>query len=231
MEDVFLSDKNNTLSSPPTISKIASIASATFLNGISSLPGSPSLVLVGDIGVGDVYALNVQTGAYTVAISDALTAAVSVPVFGHAGINGLHVRDGDLYFTNTATGVFGRVPINTDGTAAGNASVVARVLAPTDDFDDFTFDAVGNAYLVTGSGNAVEMLGVSGNAEIVAGSLNSTAIAEPTACAFGRGEGDEQVLYVTTAGGLAFPVDGDVTVGGQVVAVDTRHWRQWNEWK
>ena len=53
---------------------------------------------------------------------------------------------------------------------------------------------------------------------ILAGNINSTDIAEPTSAAFGR-NGKENILYVTTAGGLFFPVNGTEVVGGQLVAV------------
>jgi len=56
---------------------------------------------------------------------------------------------------------------------------------------------------------------------VLAGDLNSTQIAEPTGVRFGRTGADRGVLYVSTAGGLAAPVDGTERVGGQVVAVDT----------
>ena len=62
-------------------------------------------------------------------------------------------------------------------------------------------------------------MGREGQERIVAGNVNSTAIAEPTSAQLGR----DGVLYVTTAGGLAVPVvvGGVPTrVGGQVVAVD-----------
>ena len=54
----------------------------------------------------------------------------------------------------------------------------------------------------------------------MAGDLNSTELAEPTSCAFGRGRGEEGKLFVTTGGGLAVPVNGDEIVGGQVVGVE-----------
>ena len=58
--------------------------------------------------------------------------------------------------------------------------------------------------------------------QIIAGEVNTTEIAQPTSAQFGRTVKDKDVLYVTTAGGLAFPIDGDVVVGGQGGAVDTR---------
>ena len=78
------------------------------------------------------------------------------------------------------------------------------------------------APLATGPGNSIEEVGRDGESQvIIAGIVNSTEIAEPTSAQFGRTAADREVLYVTTGGGLAAPVDGDEIVGGQLVAVDT----------
>ncbi|KAK5703745.1 hypothetical protein LTR97_002758 [Elasticomyces elasticus] len=207
--------------------KIADLPQATFLNGLCSLPGtgSPKDFLVGDIKQGLIYYVDTSTGDYGVAINNSFTAAVSDPVFGTAGVNGMHVHDGDLFFTNTGQALFAKMHIHTSGTPAGEPTIVARVLNSSMEFDDFAIKD-NDAYLVTGSGNSIERVGLEGTSKgrIVAGSLNSTQFAEPTSCAFGRTEADRHILYVVTAGGLATPVDGDVTVGAQVLAVDTRLW-------
>lgn len=52
--------------------------------------------------------------------------------------------------------------------------------------------------------------------------MGSTDIAEPISAQFGRRLLDAKTLYVTTAGGLATPINGTEVVGGQLVAVDTR---------
>ena len=67
-------------------------------------------------------------------------------------------------------------------------------------------------------------LGGGGRQGVVAGDLNSTEIAGPTAAGVGGAGGDADVLYVTTGGGLEAPVNGDEVMGGQVVAVDTKGW-------
>lgn len=40
----------------------------------------------------------------------------------------------------------------------------------------------------------------------IVGSLNSVRVAEPVACAFGRGVLDQGVLYVLTGGGVLAPI-------------------------
>ncbi|KAK5727773.1 hypothetical protein LTR17_012431 [Elasticomyces elasticus] len=207
--------------------KITDLPQASFLNGLCNLPGtgSPQDILVGDLEQGLVYYVDTSTGDYEVAINNSLTTAFPVPVLGTVGVNGMHVHNGDLFFTNTGQALFAKMPIHTNGTAADESTIIAHVLNSTLEFDDFAIKD-NDAYLVTGSGNSIEWIGLDGTSKgrIVAGSLNSTQFAEPTSCAFGRTEGDKHVLYVVTAGGLATPVDGDVSVGAQVLAVDTRLW-------
>ncbi|KAL1867166.1 hypothetical protein VTK73DRAFT_4278 [Phialemonium thermophilum] len=209
---------------PPKVHLIASVAPAHFLNGISLLSQEHGTLLVGDVNGGAIYRVDVPTGHFEVVLNNTFTAAVPAAPFPLAGVNGVHVRNGDtLYFTNIGKGTFSRVRIHQDGTPAGPITTIAHTFGPPDQFDDFTFDCEGNAFLVTGGGNSIEMITPHGHREvIIAGNVNSTAIAEPTSCAFGRGPFDKNVLYVTTAGGLAVPVDGDEIIGGQLVAVVTR---------
>ena len=91
---------------------------------------------------------------------------------------------------------------------------------PGESYDDFTFDIFGNAFLATSQRNSIAEFNTrNGEQEIVAGNVNSTAIAEPTSAQLGV----DGVLYVTTAGGLAVPVvvgGEEVRVGGQLVAVE-----------
>jgi hypothetical protein len=111
------------------------------------------------------------------------------------------------------------------------AQVVARIQNATQEFDDFAL-AGDDVFLVTGSGNSVERLSLTDStskgsvAVVIAGSLNSTLLAEPTSCAFGRTAADRHILYVVTGGALAAPVDGSITIGAQVVAVDTSRWEE-----
>lgn len=56
-----------------------------------------------------------------------------------------------------------------------------------------------------------------GKATVIAGSLNSTDLANPTSVQFGRTEKDRRTIYVTTAGGDETQVD---IVGAQLAAVE-----------
>ena len=207
--------------SAPQVSKIADITEAAYLKGMSQL--SERYVLLSDFRAGLVYRLDINTGAYTVVIKNNLTAAVPQPIFGLSGVNSLRLRDGHLYFTNTGQNIFAKIPIHADGTPAGTTSIVAHTASSTDYFDGFTFGAHGAAYLVTGSSNTIVRLSPSsgGGPQVrIAGALNSTILAEPTNCAFGRGVSDQGVLYVVTAGGVAAPVQGKYVHGGALIALN-----------
>ena len=200
------------------ISKIADVTEAAYLKGMSLL--SDQYVLLSDFRAGVVYRLDVNSGAYKVVAEDRLMVAVPQPIFGTSGVNGLRVRDGYLYFTNTGQNIFAKIPIHADGTPSGTASVIAHTPASTDYFDGFTFGADGAVYLGTGSGNTLVRVSQSGGPVVkIAGRLDSTELAEPTNCAFGRGATDQGVLYVTTAGALAAPVRGRFIRGGGLMVI------------
>lgn len=227
---------------------ITDMPEASLLDGMCSLPGSshdgtkanpgferPSDILVGDLQQGLIYHVDTVTGSYRVAINDTLTAAVPQPfISGPAGVNGMHTDPADasrLFFANTGQGVFAQVAIDpATGAAMGPAEAVASSTdARQVQYDDFAVRG-DDVYLVTGAGNSIERLcladGRPRGRVIVAGHVNSTEIAEPTSCAFGRTPADAHVLYIVTAGGLAAPVNGMVTVGAQVLALDTRMWEE-----
>lgn len=169
-----------------------------------------------------IYRLDIESGDVATVLNDTFTAAVPIPHFAPSGVDGLHVRNGELFFSNVGQQKLFKVPIDEDGTSSGPVTVVASGLSTLDGYDDFTFDCAGNIFVTTGGGNSIEMISADGSQQvIIAGDVNSTAIAEPTSCVFGRGLHDKNVLYVVTAGGLGLQVNGDTIIGGQLVAVKT----------
>lgn len=42
-----------------------------------------------------------------------------------------------------------------------------------------------------------------------------------TSCSFDRGPGADNVLYVTNSGAEVFPINGTLTMGANVIAVNT----------
>ena len=205
-------------SSPPEISLTAIVKHAVFLNGLTTL--NPTTLLAADSTLGVVWAIDTTTGASRIVIQDPLMAPT--PEVPKLGINGIKLSSNHtLFFTNSAQTLLATIPINLNGTATGPAKKIASA-AKGSFYDDFALTRYGDAFLTTGSGNSVAEVMRDGGMQIIAGEVNTTEIAQPTSAQFGRTVKDKDVLYVTTAGGLAFPIDGDVVVGGQVVAVDTR---------
>ena len=211
------------------VNEIASVPEAIFPNGMCVLPTSstPHNILFGDIRTGVIWHVDTTTGASKVVINNTLTAVAEDPVFGTSGVNGIHVQNGILYFVNSAKGLFASLRVHPDGTPAGDPTIISRSHKSEEIFyfDDFAIKD-GDAYLVTGSGNSIERMGLDGTPKgrIIAGNLNSTEIAEPTSCAFGRTDCDSHILYVITSGAIAAPVDGNITTGAQILAVDTSRW-------
>lgn len=136
-----------------------------------------------------------------------------------------------VYFTNAYCGFFARIPITTSGSLSGPS----EILAYTDDplkyiFDDFDFDEEGAAYVAQGNENIVTKIsppfknpkGLWRTLDI-AGNLNSTQIAEPTATRLWRTKEGREVLYISTGGAIGDPVDGNMIVGGQILALDIRN--------
>ena len=124
----------------------------------------------------------------------------------------------DLYFTNPALGLFAKVSLKANGSAAEEAQVLAH-----GDYDDFELAASGTALLTTGVGNSIVQVTKDGVQSVIAGGVNSSAIVGPTSAQLGT----DGMLYVATSGGMVAPVaDGgeDMRAGGQLVAVDLNHW-------
>ena len=204
---------------------ISIVSDVGLLNGLTSLDADT--ILAADSVQGVVHAINLTSGISKVVIQDPLMAPLSNftgPGF-NLGINGLHIQDNYLYFTNTARAIFARIAINTDGRPAGPPATVIADAPSGAGFDDFALGWGGCAFAAVGTGNTIDEIGLDGRQEIIAGNLNSTEIAEPTSVAFGKGM-EWGKLYVTTGGGFAAPVNGDVVVGGQVVEIDLRERRQ-----
>lgn len=202
--------------SPAEISDAAVVKDAVFLNGLTTL--NATTLLSADSTLGVVWAIDVTTGVSRIVIKDPLMAPT--PASPKLGINGVRLfRDNTLYFTNSAQLLLAKIQINADGTAAGPAEKITS--AAIGYFDDFALDGHGDAFVTTGSGDSVVEVMRDGSQRIIAGAVNTTELAQPTSAQFGRTLEDRHVLYVTTTGGLKYPIDGDVMVGGQVVAVDT----------
>src|SRR5262249_12051664 len=134
------------------------------------------------------------------------------------GINGIKVHCGYVYFTSLTQEKFCRVPFNEGRSAAGPIEVLATGFFQ----DDLILTRDGRAYITTNLENTiVEWINGQKGVKVIAGNLNSSAVAGATAVQFARkgNDIDEETLYVTTSGGLAAPVNGTFTEPGKVVKI------------
>ena len=178
-------------SSVPIVSKISAIPEAKILNGLAYLQNSPDIVLAADSEAGIVYSTNIVTGVSAVAIQNSAFAPTSTfPL----GINGLHpdAASCNLYFTNSALGTFGSIPIDNNGKATGAVKIIATD-AKGDFYDDFAIDNQGN-FWITNHPNVMEEVTRAGQ-QIT--TVNSTEMLQPTSAIFAA---EGQKLYVVTAG-------------------------------
>jgi hypothetical protein len=198
-----------------TITKVVDMPTAGFLNGMTTLDATAGLVLIADSYNGWVYRLNVNTAAYNVIINDAKMKYPPGSTI-NIGINGIKIRGSYLYWSNTENPIFSRIPINSVGAATGPAQVIASV----NSVDDFVFRADGTAWMAQ---DQIQSLSVieDGQTTLVAGNNYSTILAGVTAGEFGRTAATCKILYLTTNGGLAVPVNGTIIVGGKVAYIDT----------
>lgn len=199
-----------TSGAPGTLTKIVSIPEAESFNGATIAPDGTDIVLIADSALGGVWSVDINTGQYTMAIqNNDLTPSSGFPL----GVNGIHTRGSTLYFTNSAQGTYGSIPITNQGTADGIVRIISHPLTSSDIYDDFTFDSTGNAYVTTHP-NSIVKIHPSGKESLFAG--NNSAFDQPTSAAFGRGSSEQEcLLYVVSAGTRTTPVSG------QIISVNT----------
>lgn len=205
----------------PSVSLIARIPEARFLNGLTVLPKNPSsddsdrgsTILVADSILGAVWAVDPRSGSYAPIIQDSTMMGPlpnGGPGGGSLGINGLHVFGGYLYFSNTSRRTFVRVPIDgATGKPRGPFEIVANLTDVQP--DDFALDREGNAY-IAGS-DKVTRVSPDGEVSVV---TDASAVFGCTSAAWGRSLSDSSTLYVTAHGGIG---EDAAVRGGRVVAV------------
>lgn len=205
--------------SEPAVKEIAHLPSAGLPNGFELLSKDEGAFLFADSEVGGVWKLNVKDGSCEIAIEVDEMKFAPPPALS-MGVNGIKIRDGHLYWSNTSKAIMCRIKIDGHGKAIGKAEVLEENVV----VDDFVFDAKGNAWLATNPVNTVAVLKEKGEGVVTAiGGKNELTVAGGTACQFGRQPSDGYILYLVTTGGLAGPVDGDKVEGGKIVAIDTSY--------
>ncbi|TVY67493.1 hypothetical protein LSUE1_G006601 [Lachnellula suecica] len=201
--------------------KIVDVPEAFILNGITTVPGSPGVILLSDSYAGSIYGLNVVTGNYSIVLSSPdFSPGNSTSALGNGlGINGIHARNGMVFFANSVKQTMGRFPlaVSGDSFSAGPVEITATLQPANSSPDDFAFDVRGNAWIATHP-NSLNVVTPAGKQILIAGGGNTTQLQQPTSAAFGRGSvKEESTLYVTVTGN---PDKAGVFVGAGVYALD-----------
>jgi hypothetical protein len=120
-----------------------------------------------------------------------------------------------MYFTNLATNAVGKIAITSNGDAAGPVQLLtSKALAA----DDFALSDNGTVYAA--GFNTLWQVMADGRKTAFVGGPNSTVIQGITSARFGRTAVDEDVLYMSTQGGLLADPPGSAVHGGQLLAVN-----------
>ena len=103
-----------------------------------SLDATEHALLISDSKLGNVWRLDLLTGAYVVAIDDPKMKKIQ-PNAGQ-GVNGIRIFSDYLYFINSYGPFLARIPIHLNGTAVGASEIVAYSVETEWAFDDFAID-------------------------------------------------------------------------------------------
>jgi hypothetical protein len=193
--NTFSATSEGVVESNATVTKVTDILEAQFIDGATTLDDFH--ILAADPRDGWVYKINVETGAYTIAINDP---KMKFPPGAdlQLGVNGIKIRGSFLYWTNTANSTLSKIRINSSGFPIGSSSIVTPVGGP----DDFVFKSDGTTWIMRNTDEELSYIPAGSSTPIlVAGSETSTILAGDTAGQFGRLEGDRNKLYLTTNGG------------------------------
>ncbi|KAJ5261233.1 hypothetical protein N7478_011828 [Penicillium angulare] len=214
----------NTNGEQPKIKLLCRPTAPTGFNGLTAF--NETILLASATYQDAIFAIDTETGRTWEAIEqDSLMSA----------INGIKVSDGFVYWS--ANGALYRAELYPNVTAS-----TGQLVYQASQIDDFAISPNGFAlnstygsnytfaYLAGAAGNTIEQViftrnGTAIGGEIIAGSEDSTEVAEPTGVFFGRGKGELNTIFVTTAGASAVNVDVNGTetaVGAQLLAIQLR---------
>jgi hypothetical protein len=210
----------------PSLRKVVDVPDAGILDGMTTLSSERGLILASDTELGLIWRINVHTGEAVQILDFSATKAIpgGIP---HIGVNGVHVKNGDLYFTNTDHSTVWRIPLHLDGSAAGPTQVVGYGFGGA--LDDFAIDEANNVYVAM---NATGLVFVPshglGPSILLAGGDQLTTLSGITGAAFGRTPSDRGVLYMGTTGGSFNYISGKFTQPGGVSKIDIKASGFWN---
>ncbi|KAF7617606.1 hypothetical protein AFLA_006522 [Aspergillus flavus NRRL3357] len=216
-QDIFVTIASNSLwkvdlsTTEPVVNPINITIPAGTLNGMATL--NDSSLAISDSSLGLIWRVDIEQGTYDIMIRDNTT-ATSTALGPNLGVNGIRILDGYLYYGNSPQRSFYRVRVHESGNTVGQPETIAQgVLA-----DDFAVTSSG-AYLAGLTDNVITKVSLNGEAHVVAGTRNSTAVMTATSAAVGRTRMDGNVLYITTGGETQEPVNNTDHKGGKIVAL------------
>lgn len=195
----------------PTVAIVADVPDTELLNGMTSLPKYPHVILSADSVEGLIYRIDTSTGVVDIAFRDEKLGFPSNTTLVPLGVNGIKVHDDYLYFSNSAQQLFGRIKITPEGDRAGEVEEIATVPNTTGAYDDFAVAKDGTAYVTLHPFTVVKIT-PDGKQTAIAEDTDSTVFYDPTSAALSR---DGRKLYVVSGGAV---LSGG-TSGGQVVEV------------
>ncbi|KAI1214254.1 uncharacterized protein F4807DRAFT_455894 [Annulohypoxylon truncatum] len=201
--------------------KITDFPEAKLAGGVAPVPESGNtVVLIGDSYAGSLWRLDTVTGKYESVLAIAQMAAPAGAALPF-GINGVKVRDGYVYWSNSALVSLYRAKIDEKGYPVANATVEKIATLDSDFVDDFAFDEQGMIWAATNGDNKVDIVRPNGVFETVVGGATSDTVGGDSAVAMGRTRADRNTVYVTTTGTLP----GNRTEPAKVVAINRAGFR------
>ncbi|KAK7572278.1 hypothetical protein V3481_017473 [Fusarium oxysporum f. sp. vasinfectum] len=153
-----------------------------------------------------------------------------VPVEGARlpiGVNGIKIRGGHLYWTNSFQASIYRIAITPNGYPAKGIrpKIVADLSNGVGFLDDFSFDFRGNIYAATNLDNSIVRIYITTKAwKTIIGGIGEMTVPGCTSVVFGHRSLEKEILYVSTSGAIATPVNGTETEGAKVVAIKPGGW-------
>jgi hypothetical protein len=220
----------------PTARLIAWMPESYLLQGVAALPWDPETVLISDQYVlkprqvqidwtpspGQIWTLDTRTGEYNLVLTDHAELNTTYAKGPDVGIDGIKIRDHDLFWVNQDDSGIYRTKIDDDGVPVEPVKI-DKIAEYNTMWDDMAFDPFNeNVFWATGL-NAVFAATLDGKVVPVdgVGTSDNLTLPGPTACAFGKTEKDKNILYVT--GNLATVPESllDVKLGGWVRGLDT----------
>lgn len=200
---------------PAKVSKIAAFPKATLLNGVAVLNRRKGLLLAADSALGLIWQLNVHTKEIKIFFDDPLAKAppdAQIPT----GVNGIKVRKGAVYFSNSFLGIIARLIVKNKQTPLGPAVPVATGLNV---IDDFAIGPNGAFFAAQNPNNALSYTPAAGGAAQIIANITTN----PSAVAFGRRPEDAHSVYVSSFGGnIQEFLSSSSPLRGKIFTVDVK---------